>query len=123
MERPRIGELLPQARRPVGVRRKLITYSLDMDHEVGGPKAQGFALILGITIDAVDYLEEEIRTGILETPVCAVRLNPPHGVNCVVDLPLRGLGDKRRRMVILRTAWILSNPTGSPRLTSAYIKS
>ncbi len=76
------------------MRRKLATYSLDMGHEVGGPKALGFALILGITIDAVDYLEEEIRIGILKTPVSAVRMNPPHGVNCVVDLPLRGLGDK-----------------------------
>ncbi len=62
---PRIGEPLPRAADAIGVRRKLADYSLDVTHEYGGPKARGFSLILGVTIDDLDYLEAAIRDGIL----------------------------------------------------------
>jgi hypothetical protein len=62
-------------------------------------------LILGITIVDVEYLERTIRTGVLTTPISAVRNNPPYGVNCVVELSVRGIGTKSGRTVDVRTVW------------------
>ena len=119
---PRVGELLPRADEAAGVRRKLIAYSLNQTHEMARPKARGFALILGIGIDHVDYLESEVLRGILTEPVCAVRANPPYGVNCVVEIPIRGIGTQRKRVAPVRTIWELTARTAAPRLISAFPK-
>ncbi len=52
-----MGELLPRAVEAFGVRYKLETYSLDFANEVGAPKARGFDLILGITLDALAVID------------------------------------------------------------------
>lgn len=119
---PTVGELLPRATEAFGVRGKLATYSLDIAHKDGGPKARGFQMILGITLDDVDYLEGAIYTGILVVPVSSVCDNPPWGVNCTVIVPVRGLGEKRERVVNMRTAWLLTSGAGPPRLVNAYLK-
>jgi hypothetical protein len=119
---PRAGELLPRAAKASGVRHKLATYSLDTGHVVGGPKARGFARILGITVDDVDYLSGVIRMGVLTVPVSAVRDNAPYGVKCVVDLSVRGLGIKHERTIDVRTVWALEDSAAAPRLISAYLK-
>jgi filamentous hemagglutinin len=103
----------------VGLRRKLADYSLDPANEVGGSKARGFELILGITIADIDYLEGAIQTGVLVVPVASVRDNPPYGVNCVAEVPVRGLGEKRERVVNVRTVWVLAAGT-PPRLATAF---
>jgi hypothetical protein len=59
---PAPGELLPRAAEAFGVRVKLETYSLDIAHKDGGPKAKGFKRILGITIEDIGYLEGAIHT-------------------------------------------------------------
>ncbi len=66
---PEIGELLPHYDEPVEIERRLRTYSLDLDHEEGGPKAQGFLTVIGIGLESIDYLEGEIRVGIARTPI------------------------------------------------------
>jgi hypothetical protein len=66
---PAVGEVLPRGAEAFGVRYKLATYSLDITNDDGGPKARGFELILGITIDAIDYLEAQILARVLDTPV------------------------------------------------------
>src|ERR1700728_2485181 len=85
------GELLPRAAEAFGVRYKLETYSLDVTHKKGGPKARGFERILKITIEDIDYLEAKILAGVLNTPISSVSDNAPYGVNCVVDMPIHGL--------------------------------
>src|SRR5580692_6117574 len=87
--RPKAGELLPRAAEAIGVRYKLATYSLDIAHQDGGPKARGFRLILGITIETIDHLEAQIVARILETPITDVRDNAPYGFNCVIDMHIR----------------------------------
>jgi hypothetical protein len=119
---PRVGELLPRAAEPIGMRPKLAGYSLNRSHETGGPKAEGFLSILGITLDAIDYLEREIRGGILIMPISAVRNNPPHGVNCVVEIPVRGLDSKAARVVVVRTIWGVADREQQPRLVNAFPK-
>ena len=119
---PAVGELLPRAAEAFGLRYKLETYSLDVNHNDGGPKARGFELILGITIDAIDYLETQILARVLDTPISEVRDNPPHGVNCAVDIQVRGIGATADRVATVRTAWIISTPGDPPRLVNAFPK-
>lgn len=119
---PRIGEPLPRAEAAVGIQRKLMTYSLAPDHPVGGPKARGFAQILGITNAHVDYLADRIRLGVLTLPVSAIRDKAPHGYICEVMVPVMGRGERRQQRATLTTAWQLAAADAVPRLVSAYIK-
>ena len=119
---PKAGEPLPRAAEAIGVRDKLLRYSLDLNNEIGKPKARGFERILGITIEDVDYLESEIRAGILTLPASTVRDNPPWGLKCVVDLPVHGLREKRGRVINVRTVWELAGSDAPPRLVNAYLK-
>lgn len=119
---PQIGEPLPRAEDAFGVRRKLADYALDTSHPKGRLKAQGFSRILGITIDEIDYLEAEIHIGILTAPILAVRENRRRRMNCVVESPLRGIGDQKERMVKLRTIWEIAAFGDRPRLVSALLK-
>jgi len=102
------------------VRVKLATYSLDVNHKKGGPKARGFERILGITIEDIDYLEAEILAGVLTTPIRSVGDNAPYGVNCVVDMSIHGLREKRDRVLTVRTVWEIADANTPPRLVSAY---
>lgn len=104
------------------MRRKLATYSLDKTHDDGGPKARGFELILGITIQDIDYLEAVLRAGILVTPISAVRMRAPYGVHCEVRVPVRGLGVKRHRTIDALTGWEHAAPRAAPRMTTAYLR-
>jgi len=119
---PEAGEPLQRAAEAIGVRERLADYSLNPESEFGAPKARGFALILGITLEHLEQLEAEIRSGILTTPVSSVRENAIHRVNCVVDLPIRGVGDKQDRRVNTRTIWELADKDAAPRLVSAFVK-
>jgi hypothetical protein len=117
---PQVGELLPRAEHAFGVREKLASYCLNMEHDKGGPKARGFAAILGITHDSIDYLEAEIRAGIQRHPIKAVADNHPYGWKCVVEFPLHGVGSYSERVVNLRTVWELAAPHLPPRLVNAF---
>jgi hypothetical protein len=114
--------LLPRAAEALGVRYKLETYSLDITHKDGGPKARGFELILGITIDAIDCLEAQILARVLDTPIREVRDNTPYGIKCTIDMPISGIGAKADRIVNVRTVWAFDRPGAPPRLANAYPK-
>jgi hypothetical protein len=125
---PEAGEPLQRAAEAVGVRERLTEHALNSESEFEAPKARGFALILGITLEHLehlehlDHLEAEIRGGILTTPLASVRENAIHRVNCLVDLPVRGVGDKEDRSVNTRTVWELADKDAAPRLVSAFVK-
>jgi hypothetical protein len=119
---PIVGELLPRGAQAVGVRYKLATYSLDLAHKYGSPKARGFELILGITIDAIDYLEAQIMARILDTPVSDIRDNQPYGVNYLVNIQVRGIGAKGGCVINVRTVWTFEDPGAPPRLVTAIPK-
>jgi hypothetical protein len=121
-EAPAVGELLPRAAEAFGVRCKLATYSLDLAHKDGGPKALGFKLILGIALTNIDYLVGAIQTGILLAPVSSVRDKSPWGINCVVTVPVRGFREKNDRVVNVKTAWRVAGPGAPPQLVSAYCR-
>jgi hypothetical protein len=117
---PKVGEPLPRAAEAFGVRYKLETYSLDVAHEEGGPKARGFERILGITIEDIDYLEGAIYTSVLLAPVSEVRDNAPWGIKCVVIIPVRGRGEKSGRLLDVITSWEIRDTGAPPRLVTAF---
>jgi uncharacterized protein len=117
---PQVGQLLPRAADAFGARVKLTTYSLDVTHDSGGPKARGFDRILAITIEDIGYLEGAIYTGILLIPVSQVRDNAPYGIKCAVDIPVRGIGAKADRVITIRTVWQFDEPDAPPRLVTAF---
>jgi hypothetical protein len=78
--------------------------------------------ILGIALDDIDYLDVCIRDGILRTEIGAIRDSPPYGINCVLDLSVRGLGAKSERAATVRTVWMVTDADAQPRLITAFIK-
>jgi hypothetical protein len=116
---PRTGELLPRHDEPVGIAEKLRNYSLVLDHEFGGPKANGFLKMLGIDLDAADYLERQIRRGIADSPIAEVRLDKPGTAHCAVDFQIPGIGRYSHRKAWVRTGWRLDGPEARPRFSTA----
>lgn len=113
---------LPSAHRAYGVREKLATYALAIDHPDGGPKARGFAVILGITEAHLNDLAEQLENRLTTAPVTAVRHNPPYGYLCEVLIPIRGVDRYRTRHRTVVTSWELRVSGGRPRLVTIYIK-
>ncbi|MGH2938502.1 MAG: DUF6883 domain-containing protein [Solirubrobacterales bacterium] len=116
---PRKGELLPRFDEPVGIEEKLRNYTLVLDHEDGGPKAKGFRDMLGIEIAAIDYLVDQIVTGIAVTPISAVRPRKPDAVACTVEFRIAGIGRYSHREAWVRTGWRLDEPGARPRFSTA----
>ncbi len=119
---PAVGELLPRGAEAFGVHVKLATYALDPTNKVAVSKVRGFEEILGITLEDIDYLEGAIYTGAVLVPVSEVRDNPPWGPKCVIDLPIRGRGEKSGRVINVRTVWEIAGGGEEPRLVNAYCK-
>jgi hypothetical protein len=119
---PQVGELFPRCDEPIGIEEKLRNYSLAHDHDEGGPKANGFVVILGIDLDAIDYLAREIRAGILATPIRVLRPEGPVVARCTVQFQIAGIGRYSRRKAWLRTGWRLAGPEARPLLSTAFLR-
>lgn len=118
---PTIGELLPRAVEAYGIEAKVSAYCLNLDHEVGGPKARGFLSILGIGLEDAEYLAAELRSGLRVARISDVRDNSPFGILCEVRVPVRGLHERSDRIVAVTTSWELRDADDRPRLVTAYI--
>jgi hypothetical protein len=119
---PRIGELLPRYDEPVGIEEKLREYSLLLDHKRGGPKANGFWVILGIGPESLDYLAHQIRDGVVHTPISSIRVRPSGAAACTVQFHIAGPGSYSHRTASLRTVWVLDTPSSPPRLITAFLR-
>lgn len=117
---PKIGALLPKAESAVGVQRKLVEYCLNFDHENGDSKANAFELVLGITLEDVEYLATMIEAGVLMHTVESVRPNPPYGTNCVVTMSVKAVHEKTGRAIDVRTVWEIAERGAPPRLITAF---
>jgi hypothetical protein len=119
---PRVGELLPRCDEPIGIERKLRGYSLDLAHEEGGPKANGFLIMLGLDLTDADYVETAIRAEITRTPIRRVKPSAVVGFDCTVQFPIAGTGRYSHRTANLRTGWTPAHPNARPRLTTAFLR-
>jgi Domain of unknown function (DUF6883) len=113
--------VLPRAGAAYGIEEKLRGYSLNTDHPVGSHKARVFRSALGITLDDIDHLVEQMLDGVLVAPITAVRDNPPHGLLCEVLISVQGINDAALDFAITTTVWEYRSSEDAPRLVSAYI--
>lgn len=120
---PTIGERLPRGADARGVESKLRAYSLNQEHEIGSHKARVFQSALGIGLDDIDYLVDQLHAGIGDAPISDVRDNAPHGILCEVVVTVQGIGAAAGRAVSVTTSWEFRSPEDAPRLVSAYIES
>lgn len=118
---PKIGELLPSVDDAYGVHEKLGDYSLKVSHASGGPKAEGFARVLAVRSDDLDYLAGELIAGGRTEPISEVRDRGGHGVLCEVVVPVRGLCDRADRVARVPTSWEIRWEGDPPRLVTAFI--
>lgn len=118
---PIVGDRLPRAAEAFGITEKLVKYSLNLDHSVGGPKAKGFQQILGIVLADVDYLAHVLKTEVLTSVITHVRASPGSTFVCEVRVPVAGLRERSNRMVFVKTGWHLRHADDRPRLVTAYI--
>lgn len=108
---------LPNAERAVVEIEKLLTYSLNPEHEVGKHKALVFKSTLGITLEDAEWLRETILRQVVGAEAARGPASP-FGEKYVVDMEVTR-GD---RSAVVRTAWIVEYGTNFPRLTSCYVK-
>ena len=108
---------LPNAEHAVVEIEKLLTYSLNPEHEVGKHKAAVFKAALGITLDDADWLRETILRQVVSAEA-ATGPASPFGEKYVVDMEVT----RGERSAVVRTAWIVEFGTDFPRLTSCYVK-
>jgi hypothetical protein len=108
---------LPNAERAVVEIEKLLTYSLNPEHEVGKHKAVVFKAALGITLDDADWLRETILRQVASAEAARGPASP-FGEKYVVDMEVT----RGNRSAVVRTAWIVEYGTDFPRLTSCYVK-
>jgi hypothetical protein len=118
---PIVGDRLPRAAEAYGITEKLVTYSLNIDHRSGGPKAKGFQQILGITLADVDHLAHALTMGVLTATITEVRVSPSAAFTCGVLMPVAGLRQRRTRVISVKTGWHLRHADDRPRLVTAYI--
>jgi hypothetical protein len=119
---PTIGEPLPRARDAYGVESKLRAYSLNQEHETGSHKARVFRRMLGIDLDNVEHLTDQLLAGVRGVAISDVRDNAPYGVLCEVLVSVPGIGAAVGRTVSVTTSWEYRSPEDAPRLVSAYIE-
>lgn len=118
---PTIGQALPRAEAAYGIEEKLRGYSLNTEHPVGCHKARVFHSALGVTLEEIDHLIEELLVGVLVAPIAAVRDNAPHGLLCEVPISVQGIKDHAEKVATTTTVWEYRLPEDAPRLVSAYI--
>lgn len=107
MPEPQIGQPLPHADDAIVVDDKIIHYVLDPEHPVGKHKAAVFARALNIEISDWEYLRDRILSLLPEYPVTGERpsINQAERYTWEVLLPIKGLGDKAERELLVVTAW------------------
>jgi hypothetical protein len=111
----------PAGRRAHGVDEKLSGYSLNPDHPSGGPKAAGFARVLAISPEDLDYLASSVLQALRDAPVSEVRDRDDGSVLCEVIVPGRAHRDRADRVAAVLTSWHLGWEGDSPRLVTAFI--
>jgi hypothetical protein len=107
---------LPNGERAVIDRRKLIAYSLDLEHDEGRHKAHLFESVLGINLENAELLlgalEQAAKTGEAVTG----KLDK-YGQRYLIDFDFAGPGGTAS----IRSVWIIRHGEDFPRLVTCFI--
>jgi len=95
--------------------RKLRDYVLDPSHPNGKHKAILWKSALGITAEDAEEISRKLLLAVAENDAVAGRFDR-FGQRYTVDFSLEWNG----KTAIIRSGWIISHGTKTPRLTTAY---
>lgn len=110
--------VLPNYQKAINIKEKLLTYSLDENHETGKDKAKGFKQILGYDISNANDLIKQIKEKISYSKAVYKGFSK-YGYKYEVDIMITGPTGNSERV---RTAWIFDYGSDIPRATSIYVK-
>jgi len=113
----RVGDKIPASMKVEIPTEKLIDYCLNLDHADGGPKAEVFLNVLGISSANYEVLQRILEKGVYENEISRV-VESPYGTKIGINIPTP---DLKGRTVIVASGWI-DKDDGILRLTSSYIK-
>ncbi len=94
---------------------KLRDYALNPTHRVGGHKARLFAILLGITINDAEAVQEILLKAIQTKDATLGELDE-YGQRYVIDFLLTW----QDKQAIVRSAWIIRPTEDFPRLVTCY---
>jgi YD repeat-containing protein len=97
--------------------RKLTDYALNIDHPVGGNKAQVFESVLGFKKSNADDLLTQLRQGVINNTPTIGKVDQ-YGARFTVDIPVVGPINSGT----VRTGWIYKADTNIPELTTLFVK-
>lgn len=100
------------------VNEKLVTYSLNPDHDTGKHKAIVFQSALGYNLDNANDLEESIRAGLKRFRAIPNGDNG-HGPKFTVFMLINGPNGDRKPVC---TVWIYDEGLDTPRMVTCYVE-
>ena len=106
---------VPNADRAFVELSKLRDYALNPTHRVGGHKARLFAILLGITINDAEAVQEILLKAIQTKDATLGELDE-YGQRYVIDFLLTW----QDKQAIVRSAWIIRPTEDFPRLVTCY---
>jgi len=95
---------------------KLRNYSLNPSHSRGQHKARVFYARLRMTANDAEELRKAILTAI-DIYDAVLGEQDEHGQRYTLDFPL----ERQGKRATIRTAWIVRQAEGFPRMTSCYV--
>lgn len=107
---------MPNSERSLVDPQKLISYSLDLDHDEGRHKAYLFESLLGINQQNVELLLHAIEEAAVSGDASLGKADR-YGQRYVLDFPFTGPSGA----VTIRTVWIIRSGEDFPRLVTCYI--
>lgn len=106
---------VPNADRAFVELSKLRDYALNPTHRVGGHKARLFAILLGITINDAEAVQEILLKAIQTKDATLGELDE-YGQRYVIDFLLTW----QDKQATVRSAWIIRQTEDFPRLVTCY---
>ena len=108
---------LPNAEKAIVELEKFSEYVLNPDHPTGRHTARVFRSVLGLELNDAAFLQQTVRE-IARTHDAEAQSPTLYGQRYAIDFELTTVVGT----ATVRTAWIIRNEEGIPRLTSCYVK-
>ena len=108
---------LPNCENAVADIKKFTEYCLDVDHDTGGPKAQAFRDVLGITLADAEFLRAVVLDA-ARTMEAVPKGTNDYGDKYEITFKMTGLNGNA---AMVQTGWIVRAGEPGPWMTSCYI--
>ena len=96
--------------------RKLMGYSLNLEHDEGKHKARVFKSALNMTINNLEELKNALFQAVKNYDAIPDKTNT-YGQKYIIDFPLT----RENKTAIVHSVWIVRNNENFPRLVTCYV--